>query len=142
MPAKSICHSPLCGHSVDGNVRECPECGNRMRTPGTVRMLGTFMFLCGLFITALMGVITWNMWWMLHNPGQETLSGGRFTGTADQAGMILQLFWLVIAFGVAAMAAGLWQMITARRDRIVVIGVLLLAAVLFLVARQTGMMLR
>lgn len=141
MPAKSICYSPLCGHSVDGNVRECPKCGKRMRTPTNVRILGTVMFLCGLFLTVLMGVIASNMWWMLHHPGQQTYSGSSFNGSADQASTILQLFWLVIAFGIAAMAAGLWQMITARRDRIVVIGVLLLAALLFFVARQTKMML-
>ena len=141
MPAKSICYSPLCGHSVEGNVRDCPQCGKRMRQPKTVRILGIVMFLCGLFITVLIGVIFSNMSWMLGHPGEETLSRSRFTGTAEQADTIRQLFWLLIAFGLAAMLAGLWQAITARRDRIVVIGVLLLAAVLFLFARQTKLML-
>ena len=141
MTAKSICYAPLCGHSVEGNVRDCPECGKRMRTPKTVRILGGVMFACGLFITGMMAVILSYLSPTLGRPGQEMPGGSRFTGTADQASMILQLFWLLIAFGVAAMAAGLWQMITARRDRIVVIGVLLLAVILFFVARETKIML-
>ena len=142
MAAKSICYSPLCGHRVEGNVRNCPQCGSRMKTPTSVRLLGVLMFICGLILVGIMGVLIMNTWWEFTHPGQQTYAGTSFTGTADEGGMILQLFWLVFAFGIAAMAAGLWQMITARRDRIVVIGVLLLAFIVFLVAQQTTVGLR
>jgi hypothetical protein len=137
MPAKSICYSPLCGHSVEGSVPRCPQCGARMRTPRTVRLLGLLMLLCGITLAGIMGTLIWNTWWEFAHPGQQTYSGTSFTGTADEGSMILQLFWLVFVFGIAAMAAGLWQMITARRDKIVIIGVLVLAVVVFLVARNT-----
>ena len=137
MSARSICYSPLCGHSVEGSVSNCPRCGARMRTPQTVRILGFVMFLCGVILMGIMGTLIWYNWWEFTHPGQQTYSGSSFTGSADEGGMILQLFWLVLAFGMAAMAAGLWQMITARRDKIVIIGVLVLAVVVFLVARET-----
>ena len=141
MAAQSICYSPLCGHKVEGEVRDCPKCGKKMRTPRTVRILGLVMFLCGLVITGLVGAITWNMSWVLNHPGQTDYGGSRFTGDAGQARMILQLFWVLIGFGIAAMAAGIWQMVTARRDRWLVLGVLLLALIVFLVARETKLML-
>ncbi len=137
MPAASICYAPACGHRAAGQVRDCPRCGSRMRTPSTVRRLGLLMLLRGIFLTGFMGVITFNMTPMLLHPGQEVYGGGRFTGDADQARMVLQIFWPVMALGVAAMTAGTWQMVTARRDRLVTLGILALAAVLFLAARGT-----
>jgi hypothetical protein len=112
-----------------------------MRSSAFVRRLGLVMLLCGLFLVGLMGTITFYMTPLLLHPGAEVAGGGRFTGDAEQARTILQLFWAVIAFGVAAMAAGAWQMITARRDRLVTIGILVLAGLLFLAARATGLML-
>jgi uncharacterized paraquat-inducible protein A len=136
MTGRSVCYSPKCGHSEEGNVRDCPRCGKRMRSSTTIRVLGGVMFACGLFITAIIAIIFYYMSFMLAHPGVQTPGGSRFTGTADQASWISQFFWLLIAFGVAAMAAGLWQLITARRDRIVTIGVLVLAGLLFLVGRE------
>jgi len=108
-----------------------------MCTPSTERRLGLPMLLCGVFLTGFVGVITFNLAPMLLHPGQDVYGGRRFTGDADQARTVLQIFWLVIAVGAAAMAAGTWQMVTGRRDHLVMLGVLPLAAALFLAARGT-----
>ncbi|GAA0299693.1 hypothetical protein GCM10009087_06890 [Sphingomonas oligophenolica] len=106
-----------------------------MRTPKMVRRLGWFLLLVGLFLVALMGTITWNMAPSLLRPYAP---GSNFTGTAEQAHMILRLFAIVIIFGVGTMINGIWQIATGQRNRWITIATLGLAVVLFVVAWTTN----
>ena len=130
MTETSTCLSPRCRATAEGNVAKCPECGTRMRTPKDVRRLGWFLLLLGLFLTGFMSVLTWNMAPMLLYPGEEVTGSSRFTGTAEQAGMIFRLFGAVIVFGLATIASGALQIRTGRRNRIATIVMLVLFAVI------------
>jgi hypothetical protein len=44
-------------------------------------------------------------------------SGSRFTGTTEQAQLILGLFGLIIVFGLTSIVGGLWQVITGTRNK-------------------------
>ena len=137
MAETSTCFDLRCGYSMEGRAATCPKCGRKMSSSRTVRIYGTVLVLCGLFLLGLMGTITWTMWPMLMQPGAETAGGSRFTGTADDAEMILWLFALVMLFGLVSLMTGLWQVTTGRRNRWVAIASLGLAAILILYARWT-----
>jgi Na+-driven multidrug efflux pump len=135
MPETSTCLSFSCRETVEGSVEKCPKCGTKMRTPKMVRRLGWFLLLIGLFLVGLMGTITWNMAPALLHPYSPE---SNFTGTAEQAKMILRLFAVVIAFGIGTMINGTYQIVTRRRNGWITAASLGLAVVLFVVAWTTN----
>src|SRR5512144_62657 len=92
------CHSLRCGYVTTEPVERCPKCGRRMRSSGQIRFLGVVQLVLGLFLIGFMGVITLNVAPLLLNPA-PTAGGARFTGTSQQAQLILALFGTVILFG-------------------------------------------
>ncbi len=129
----STCYAPLCGYSVPEAMDQCPECGRPMLPSRSVRRRGLVMMLAGSFLLCLMGAITYSLTPMLTSTG--------FSGTPEQARTIIQLFWLVIAFGVVGAAAGAWQFATARRNRFVTTGMLALAGLVVIAARAADLAL-
>jgi hypothetical protein len=98
-----------------------------------VRILGALQLFVGIFLALFMGTITANLLTELLNPGQ--LHGGsRFTGTSQEATLILGLFGIVIIFGLGSAFSGLWQIATGRRNRWIVLLVVGLGILLLLAA--------
>ena len=141
MADQSTCLSPLCGITIEGSEKKCPKCGWAMRSSRNIRTRGWFLLCCGLFLVLFMGWIAWSLWPTLVRPGVD-YENGRFTGTKDQAQMILGLFGLVILFGALGTVNALYMITTGRQNRVFVIVTLLLAAVLVGVAWWTTRMLR
>ena len=135
MPETSKCLSFSCRETVEGSVEKCPKCGTKMRTPKMVRRLGWFLLVVGLFLVALIGTVTWNLAPALLHPYAP---GSNFTGTAEQARLILRLFGVVILFGLGTMVNGTYQIVTGQRSRIITFATLGLALVLFVVAWTTN----
>jgi len=79
-----------------------------------------------------MSTITITLTPMMLSAGTDPARGARFTGTPEQATMILGLFGIVIVFGLAAIAAGVFQMITGRRSIVIMVIVIGLAVVLWI----------
>jgi hypothetical protein len=132
----STCASRSCRAVTPGIVDKCPVCGARVQTSRRIRILGWLSIACGLFLVAMMGYISMEMYPTLSNPG-ASVDGGHWTGTAEQARMALNLFYLVIGFGVLATAAGSWMMITGRRHIAITIVTLLVAAILIFQTWET-----
>lgn len=132
----STCTSRSCKTVTPGIVDKCPVCGARVQTSRRIRILGWLSIACGLFLIAMMGYITLAMYPSLTNAG-TAIDGGRWTGTAEQARMALNLFYLVIGFGVLATAAGIWMVVTGRRHILITVVTMLVAAVLLLQTWQT-----
>jgi phosphoglycerol transferase MdoB-like AlkP superfamily enzyme len=130
MADQSTCMSPLCGISVEGNEKKCPQCGWAMRGTRNIRIRGWVLLVCGLFLVLFMGAITWNMLPMLLRP-EQAIAAGTFTGTPDQARTFLNLFLLVILFGALGTVNALYMISTGSQNRWFVIGTLVLAAILY-----------
>ena len=128
----SACNDPKCAELVEGRVKTCPKCGGAMRSVGESPFRGVLLLVIGLFLIALMGTISWNMLPILLRPGEE-VDGGSFTGTPDQARMVLGLFGLVLLFGVVATANGVFMIVTRRQSWAFIVVTLALAALLLLV---------
>lgn len=118
-----------CGHVATGPVDKCQRCG-KLGTAGQVRRHGWVQLVCGVILTGLMGAVTYNVGPLMLRPGQEAAGGERFTGTAEQAVLILGLFGLVLTFGLATIVSGLYQIKTGRRNRWIFVFMLVLFVVL------------
>ena len=136
MADRSTCVSPLCGITVEGNEKTCPKCGWAMRNSRNIRTRGWLLLCCGLFLVLFMGWIAWSLWPTLLRPRKE-YGSETFTGTRDQAQMILGLFGLVILFGALGAVNALYMIVSGRQNRWFVIVTLLLAAALVAVAWLT-----
>jgi predicted nucleic acid-binding Zn ribbon protein len=137
----STCLSPVCGATAEAGVTVCPECGYAMRGEGNFRVRGGVMLACGLFLLGLMGWITWIMTPSLLHPGEEA-GGMTFAGKPDQARLILDLLWAVLAFGAVAAVNGTYQLATGRKSRALVLISLGLAALVVIAAWMTTRALR
>jgi hypothetical protein len=129
MADQSTCLSPLCGITIEGSEKKCPKCGWAMRNARNIRLRGWLLLCCGLFLVLFMGWIAWSLAPTLLRPGID-YDNGRFTGTKDQAQMILALFGAVILFGAVGTANAIYMITTGRQSRVFVIITLLLAAVI------------
>ena len=141
MADQSTCLSPLCGITIEGNEKKCPQCGWTMRNARNIRMRGWLLLCCGLFLVLFMGWIAWSLLPTLLRPGVD-YENGRFTGTSDQARMILALFGAVILFGAVGTANALYMIVKGRQSRVFVIVTLLLAAALIVGAWLTSQALK
>ena len=137
MADTSTCFDLRCGFVAPGRVETCPKCGRKMRSSRTVRVYGVVLMLCGLVVLGLMGPITYYTLPELTHPGQELVEGTRFTGSGDEADMILWLFGLLLLFGLVATLTGLWQVATGRRNRWISIGAVALGLLIFAYAQWT-----
>lgn len=126
----SSCNS--CGNVTTEAVSQCPKCGRRLRTAKQVRFHGWLQLLIGLFLVGLMGTITYNLAPLMFPLVEPRGANARFTGTPEQAQMILALFGMVIAFGLGSVVSGLWQIKTGRRNKWLFIGMVALFVVLIL----------
>jgi hypothetical protein len=104
--------------------------------PRTIRRLGWLLLVLGLFLVGLMGTIIWRMYPSMSHPGIPDASGSTWTGTAAQGHDALQLFGLVIAFGVVSVLNGVWQIATGRRNLLFVAVTVALVAVMYLFGRS------
>lgn len=122
-----------CGYETHEVIKQCPQCGRRLQTSSTVRTLGVVQLLMGLFLVGMMGTITYYVAPIMLPADTPSISDHRFSGTPQQALMILGLFSLVILFGVTSMVSGLWQIKTGRRNKWIFIFMMGLVIVLLVV---------
>jgi hypothetical protein len=141
MADQSTCLSPLCGITVEGSQKKCPQCGWAMRSSRNIRIRGWVLLGCGLFLVLFMGGITWSLLPTLLHP-QVAYENGRFNGNQDQARMILALFGAVILFGAVGTVNALYMITTGRQSRVFVIVTLLLAVVIVAAAWLMTRMLK
>lgn len=137
MADRSICTAWRCGAVTEGVVVTCPTCGARTVSSRRLRILGWVLVALGLFLVAFLGGITYSLHPTLSRPGIDMGELGRWDGTAEQARMVLNLFWIIIAFGVFCVVGGVWQIVTGRRSRIVMAVALLGAATILLYGWET-----
>lgn len=88
----------------------------------SVRHRGWVLIVLGFLLVAMMGTIT-SMTAPTMLSGRAS-SGAGFTGTPEQAFLILGLFGIVIVFGITCIGSGIWQIVTGRRSIWIVVIIL------------------
>jgi hypothetical protein len=130
----SVCNSPTCAFTAEGNLSQCPKCGGPMRAVRESRARGWVLVFLGLFMVGMMAVIIMNMAPSLMQAGQEMSDGSSFNGTAEQARLILYLFWGLAAFGALMGINGVHQIRTGYNSKLFAgLGFAALAGVIVLV---------
>ena len=112
-----------CEFTATGKETKCPQCGSWIRRAQRIRRLGFVLMPLGLLLVMMMGTITIILAPMMFSAGQST-TGSRFTGTPEQAVLIFGFFGIIIVFGFACMAGGLFQIVTGRRSIWIIVIVL------------------
>jgi hypothetical protein len=139
MPAFSTCTK--CGFNAEGSVTACPRCNAPTRIVRESRARGWILVFCGLFLIGLMGWITLAIGPAMLHAGEDS-GGMSFSGTPEQARMILLLFGVVIAFGATSLAYGLFQIVFRRESKafilVTIAMTLVLVAVVYLSMQSLG----
>jgi hypothetical protein len=97
------------------------------------RRFGWGLAICGLVITGLMAPVLYHLLPLLLRPGVDT-GGMRFSGSAQQARLVLGVLGAVFVFGATALAYGIWQIRTGQRSKKVIYFIVGLAAAMFFTA--------
>lgn len=129
-----ILSCPKCSFETSEALPRCPSCGSRLQSAKKVRILGGLLLVIGtilvLFMTGL-GVYLGSIISNSDNPGATT----RFTGGSQDVMFIVLIFGLVISFGLASIAGGIWQIIYGKPNRKVIVIVFVIAGILFVIGR-------
>lgn len=126
------CREPTCGQTFETRTETCPKCNGPMRRVGESPWRGWVLVLCGVILVGMMGAVLA----AIGGDLREAVSTGaseNFTGTAEQAQMILYLFYTIIAFGVLSLVNGIYQIVTGGQHRIFIVLSLVMVVVLFVV---------
>lgn len=121
MADKSTCMSPSCGITIDGIVKECPQCGGLMRSSRSIRAFGWVTLICCLTALALMG----SMFWTFSR-------GGAFTGTRGQALFFIGAASFLLLFVLVGFVDSLYRIATGRPNRRLVKTLMLLLSLYLL----------
>ena len=130
MATTSTCTSIGCMAVHEGQHKFCPTCGKRAMSSRTIRIAGWVQVACGVILIGIMLVVMNAMGPSLAQVGKSDADGSHFSGTAEQAVLIMRLFYAVLAFGVLALGMGTVQAVTGRRYRALLL--LMIPAVGFL----------
>jgi hypothetical protein len=129
MKEMQTCYSLRCGYVTDVEGTKCPKCGGRLRSARFIRRLGWIQLMIGAFLVIMMGIITFNVAPIMLHP-RKIDRATSFTGSREQAQLILGFFVLVIVFGLGAILNGFWQVKTGKRNKWVAIVMLALVVLL------------
>jgi hypothetical protein len=105
----------FCGYTSNEEISQCPGCQSKRKflTKKRLLIMGWVQLICGLFLVGMMGTITINVLPSLLPLGHQ--AGIKiFTGTPEQARLMLILFSILIMTGLACTVSGLWLLITKR----------------------------
>ena len=129
-----ILSCPKCSFETSESVSRCPNCGSRVQSAKKVRILGGVLLVIGTFLVLFMtglGIYLGSIIANSNDPDATT----RFTGSSQDVMFIVAIFGLVIAFGLASMGGGIWQIIYGKPNRKVMVVVFLIAGILFVIGR-------
>ena len=134
-----ILSCPKCSFETTESLPRCPSCGRRLQSGKKVRILGGLLIVIGTFLVVSMSILGLYLGSIISNsddPGATT----RFTGGTQDVMFIVAIFGLVIAFGLASIAGGIWQIIYGKPNRKVIVAVFVIAGILYVIARAVKTM--
>ena len=123
-----------CSFETSETLPRCPSCGSRLQSAKKVRILGGLLLLIGTFLVLFMSILGVYLGSIISN-STDPESTTRFTGGPQDVMFIVVIFGLVISFGLASIAGGIWQIIYGKPNRLIIVLVFVIAGILFVIAR-------
>lgn len=99
---------------------KCPQCGRKLYGPKEIRTRGIIQVVSGLFLVVFMGAIAIFVGAMLVGASKDPSSAKRVQEAAGTLLIIYAIFGLVIVFGLHGLIMGLWQIVTGRRNQLLI----------------------
>lgn len=125
-----ILSCPKCDFETNESLAKCPNCGRRLQSAKKVRILGWLLVLLGTGLVVFMAGLGIVLAGLIAESGQPGRTA-RFTGGPQDVLFIFAIFGLVIAFGLASMAGGAWQIWYGKPNRKVMVLMFVVAGLLF-----------
>lgn len=132
MNAKYSCHK--CDFETDEQLAKCPQCGRRLQSTKKIRIFGWFLLVLGTGLVIFMGtlgVILARIIAGSNEPGATT----SFTGGPEVVTLIIVVFGLVILFGLASIASGIWQIKYGKPNKKIMVAMFVVAGLLLVLGR-------
>ena len=132
MNAKLSCHK--CDFETNEQLAKCPQCGSRLQSAKKVRILGWLLLVIGAGLVIFMGTLAVILGQIIassEEPGATT----RFTGGPEAVTLIVTVFGLVISFGLASMAGGVWQIWYGKPNKKIMVGMFVVAGLLLVIGK-------
>ena len=129
-----ILSCPKCSFETSESLKKCPSCGSRLQSARKVRILGWVLLVLGTLVVVFMGTLGFYLSRIIAQTGEPGATT-RFTGGPEDVAFIVAVFGLVISFGLASMAGGIWQIKYGKPNRILMVAMFLVAGILFVIAR-------
>jgi hypothetical protein len=125
---------PKCNFETSEAVPRCPNCGSRLQSAKKVRILGGLLLVIGTFLVLFMSILGVYLGSIISD-SNDPAATTRFTGGPQDVMFIVVIFGLVISFGLASIAGGIWQMIYGKPNRKIIVAVFVIAGILFVISR-------
>lgn len=109
-----VCYK--CRYEESTSDTKCPRCGRILYTETKIRTLGALITFLGAVIAIMMAYILS----FVYGSVNQSNASLRFTGTETQALYIYAILGLTFTAGIFFVFTGLWQVVFARRNRILV----------------------
>ena len=123
-----------CSFETSESLSRCPNCGGRLQSARKVRVLGWMLLVIGAFLVICMGTLGIYIGSLISQTGEST-STSRFTGGPQDVALIVAVFGLVISFGIATMAGGIWQIVYGKPNRKLMVAMFLVVGILIVIAK-------
>jgi len=123
-----------CSFETSESLSRCPNCGGRLQSARKVRVLGWMLLVIGAFLVICMGTLGIYIGSLISQTGEST-STSRFTGGPQDVALIVAVFGIVISFGIATMAGGIWQIVYGKPNRKLMVAMFLVVGILIVIAK-------
>ncbi len=119
-----------CDFETSESISNCPRCGRKLSKTSLIRALGWILVVLGGLLSAGMA---WLIFFIANSMSLvgSSSSSTRFTGDAQDALLIFAILGAVLSLSLSFVVAGIWQIIYGRRNKLIIIGVFALAAVVY-----------
>lgn len=131
-PGSSAKTCPNCSLDVMTDVVNCPRCGIMLQKVSTLRILGIIQVLLGMFLMAVIGVLSVVIFNIVRNADDPTATT-RFTGSRSDVLFIICVFGVVFLVGFTSFAAGMWQIIYGKRNKYIIKAVVAFGLIFMLI---------
>lgn len=120
-----VCQNPECGHQTNDVVTKCPECGRPIWTQNEFRVISAMLLPLGLILAVGGGALFVG----IYLAGEKASKGG-----LPMQILVLAISAFLFSFGLSALAVGVWQVIFARVNRVLIKILLFMIVAFFSIA--------
>lgn len=110
-----------CGYEGHTPLTQCQRCGYRLKSANEIRWLGVVLVLCGVFLATVGGGLFILLGFVFTQAAQPgSIKVAKEMDDRSIFLIVVGVFALLIALGLTAIVAGIWQIFFGRRNKLLV----------------------